>query len=335
MVKIGINGFGRIGRFVAKIAAKNPNVTLVGVNDPFLTADYMAYLIQYDTAQKRFEADLSYDVEADTLTIDGQVVKCFHERDPKEINWASVGAEIVVESTGIFLNVDQANAHLGETVKKVVVSAPSKTAPMFVMGVNHMDLTPEHNIVSNASCTTNCLAPLVKIIDKEFGIVEGLMSTIHAVTATQAQVDAPSKKNWRLGRAGCFNIIPTSTGAAVAVGKVYPSILGKLTGMAFRVPVLTGSVVDLTVKLAKETTYEEICAKVKEYSEGELKGIMGYTDLPNVSADFIGDSRSSIFDAKAGIMLNPTFVKLISWYDNEAGYSNRVIDLCIELSKYF
>jgi len=324
MSKIGINGFGRIGRLVLRSAvAKGAQV--VAVNDPFIPLDYMVYMFKYDSTHGRFNGEVKHD--GTFLYVNGQKIVVFGERDPAAINWGSAGAEYVVESTGVFTTVEKAGVHLAQGAKKVVISAPSADAPMFVMGVNHEKYDKSLSVVSNASCTTNCLAPLAKVINDNFGILEGLMTTVHAVTATQKTVDGPSNKDWRGGRGAGQNIIPSSTGAAKAVGKVIPELNGKLTGMAFRVPTPDVSVVDLTVRLQKEATYEQICAAVKAASEGPLKGYLGYTDEDVVSSDFIGDPHSSIFDAKAGIQLSPTFVKLVSWYDNEMGYSNRVIDL--------
>jgi len=326
--RIGINGFGRIGRLVARVAAKNPNVELVAINDPFLDPPNMHYLFFYDTVHGRFDGEVSH--TKDTLVISGHSVKVFEKRNPAEIPWGELGVDYVVDSTGVFLEVDQADAHIKGGCKKVIITAPSKTAPMFVMGVNEKNYNGEP-IISNASCTTNCLAPLVKVIDQKFGIVEGLMTTVHSVTATQLSVDGVSKKRRREGRAAFQNIIPSSTGAAAAVGQVWPPVNGKLTGMAFRVPTVDVSVVDLTVRLEKAASYSDIKSAIKSASEGELKGILAYTEEELVSSDFIHDSRSSIFDAEAGISLNPHFVKLIAWYDNEWGYSNRVVDLLLHV----
>ncbi|CAL1413475.1 unnamed protein product [Linum trigynum] len=332
-IKIGINGFGRIGRLVARVALQRDDVELVAVNDPFIPTDYMTYMFKYDTVHGHWKhSDVKVKDES-TLLFGDKEVKVFGLRNPEEIQWGSVGVDFVVESTGVFTDKDKAAAHLKGGAKKVVISAPSKDAPMFVVGVNEKEYKPELNIVSNASCTTNCLAPLAKVINDRFGIVEGLMTTVHAITATQKTVDGPSNKDWRGGRAASFNIIPSGTGAAKAVGKVLPELNGKLTGMAFRVPTADVSVVDLTVKIAKSATYEQIKAAIKEESEGSLKGILGYVDEDVVSADFLGDSRSSIFDAKAGIALNDNFVKLVSWYDNEWGYSTRVVDLICHMAK--
>jgi len=324
MSKIGINGFGRIGRLVLR-AAVEKGATVVAINDPFIPLDYMVYMFKYDSTHGKFKGEVKEDGKF--LYVNGNKITVFNERDPTAINWASAGAEYIVESTGVFTTTEKAMAHTKGGAKKVIISAPSADAPMFVMGVNHEKYDPSLQVVSNASCTTNCLAPLAKVINDNYGILEGLMTTVHAVTATQKTVDGPSGKDWRGGRGAAQNIIPASTGAAKAVGKVIPELNGKLTGMAFRVPTADVSVVDLTVRLQKEASYEEICATIKQASEGSMKGILGYTDEDLVSSDFIGDMRSSIFDAKAGIQLNKTFVKLVSWYDNEMGYSNRVIDL--------
>ncbi|XP_018326439.1 glyceraldehyde-3-phosphate dehydrogenase [Agrilus planipennis] len=324
MSKIGINGFGRIGRLVLR-AALEKGAQVVAVNDPFLNVDYMVYLFKYDSTHGRYKGEVK--AENGNLVVDGKVIQVFTERDPKAIPWGKAGAEYVVESTGVFTTTEKASAHLAGGAKKVIISAPSADAPMFVCGVNLEVYNPSMQVISNASCTTNCLAPLAKVIHDKFGIVEGLMTTVHATTATQKTVDGPSGKLWRDGRGAQQNIIPASTGAAKAVGKVIPDLNGKLTGMAFRVPVPNVSVVDLTVRLAKPAKYEEIKAAVKEAANGPLKGILGYTEEEVVSSDFIGDTHSSIFDAAAGIPLSDTFVKLISWYDNEYGYSNRVVDL--------
>jgi len=324
MSKIGINGFGRIGRLVLR-AAVAKGAQVVAVNDPFIPLDYMVYMFKYDSTHGRFTGEVKHD--GTFLYVNGNKITVFNEKDPANIDWASAGAEYIVESTGVFTTIEKAGVHLNKGAKKVVISAPSADAPMYVVGVNHEKYDPSQHVVSNASCTTNCLAPLAKVINDNFGILEGLMTTVHAVTATQKTVDGPSNKNWRDGRGAGQNIIPASTGAAKAVGKVIPELNGKLTGMAFRVPTPDVSVVDLTVRLSKEATYQEICETVKKASEGSMKGILGYTDEDVVSSDFIGEANSSVFDAKAGIQLSPTFVKLISWYDNEMGYSNRVIDL--------
>ncbi len=324
-IKVGINGFGRIGRLVFRAAADNPNIEVVGINDPFIDPEYMVYMLKYDTVHGRFKGTASFAENA--IIVNDKKISVFASMDPAQIPWSSCGADYIVESTGVFTTTEKASAHFSGGAKKVVISAPSADAPMFVMGVNQDKYTPDMKVVSNASCTTNCLAPLAKVIDDNFGILEGLMTTVHATTATQKTVDGPSKKDWRGGRGAAFNIIPSSTGAAKAVGKVIPKLNGKLTGMAFRVPTADVSVVDLTVRLEKATTYDEIKAAIKAASEGELSGIMGYTEESVVSSDFIGDSRTSIFDAGAGIMLSPTFVKLISWYDNEWGYSCKVLKL--------
>merc|ERR1712025_753547 len=321
---IGINGFGRIGRLVLR-AAIDKGATVVAVNDPFIPLDYMVYMFKYDSTHGQFKGEVKEDGKF--LYVNGNKITVFNERDPANINWAGAGAEYVVESTGVFTTTEKASMHMSGGAKKVIISAPSADAPMFVMGVNHEKYDPSLKVVSNASCTTNCLAPVAKVINDNFGLVEGLMTTVHAVTATQKTVDGPSGKDWRGGRGAGQNIIPSSTGAAKAVGKVIPELNGKLTGMAFRVPTPDVSVVDLTVRLQKEASYEEICQKIKEASEGSMKGILGYTNEDLVSTDFLGDDRSSIFDAKAGIQLSKTFVKLVSWYDNEMGYSNRVVDL--------
>jgi len=324
MASIGINGFGRIGRLVLR-AAMAKGAKVVAVNDPFIDLDYMVYMFKYDSTHGQYKGEVA--AVDGKLVVDGNAITVFSERDPAAIPWGSVGATYVVESTGVFTTLEKAGAHHKGGAEKIVISAPSADAPMFVMGVNEESYNKDMKIVSNASCTTNCLAPLAKVINDNFGILEGLMTTVHAVTATQKTVDGPSGKDWRGGRGAGQNIIPSSTGAAKAVGKVIPELNGKLTGMAFRVPTPDVSVVDLTVRLQKEASYEEICNKIKEASEGSLKGILGYTDEDLVSTDFLGDNRSSIFDAKAGIQLSKTFVKLVSWYDNEMGYSNRVIDL--------
>ncbi|MDP4153864.1 MAG: type I glyceraldehyde-3-phosphate dehydrogenase [Bacillota bacterium] len=326
-IKIGINGFGRIGRLVFRVAMADPACEVVGVNDPFITVDYMAYMLKYDTIHGQYTGSIA--IEGDKLVVNGKKICVYASKDPAVIPWKDCGAEYVVESTGVFTTTEKASAHLTAGAKKVVISAPAKDkeTPTFVCGVNTDKYTKDMLVVSNASCTTNCLAPLSKVINDKFGIVEGLMSTVHSTTATQKTVDGPSMKDWRGGRAAAGNIIPSSTGAAKACALVIPELKGKLTGMSFRVPTLDVSVVDLTVKLAKPTTYEEICKEVKRASENEMKGILGYTDEDVVSSDFISDPRTSIFDAKAGIMLNETFVKLVSWYDNEWGYSNKVVDL--------
>ncbi len=325
-IKVGINGFGRIGRLVFRASIANPNIEVVGVNDPFIDPKYMEYMLKYDTVHGRFDGEVSY--TDSSIIVNGKEVKVFDKMNPAEIPWGTIGAEYIVESTGVFTTIDKAKAHLEAGAKKVVISAPSADAPMFVMGVNNKTYDKSMDIVSNASCTTNCLAPLAKVINDKFGIVEGLMTTVHATTATQKTVDGPSKKDWRGGRGAAFNIIPSSTGAAKAVGKVIPQLNGKLTGMAFRVPTADVSVVDLTCVLEKSATYDEIKAAMKAASESEdFKGIIGYTEDAVVSSDFITDARTSIFDADAGIALNDHFVKLVAWYDNEWGYSNKVLDL--------
>ncbi|AEV67824.1 type I glyceraldehyde-3-phosphate dehydrogenase [Acetivibrio clariflavus] len=329
-VKVGINGFGRIGRLVFRASLNNPNVEVVGINDPFIDLEYMKYMLKYDTVHGQFKGTIG-DKDG-KLVVNGKEISVFACMNPEEIPWKDCGAEYIVESTGVFTTTEKASAHLKGGAKKVVISAPSADAPMFVMGVNHDKYTKDMVVVSNASCTTNCLAPLAKVIHENFGIVEGLMTTVHATTATQKTVDGPSKKDWRGGRAAAGNIIPSSTGAAKAVGKVIPELNGKLTGMAFRVPTLDVSVVDLTCRLEKAATYDEIKEAVKKASENELKGILGYTEDEVVSSDFIGDARTSIFDAKAGISLNSNFVKLVSWYDNEWGYSNKVVDLIAHMA---
>ena len=324
-IKIGINGFGRIGRMVFRACLEHPEIDVVGIND-LCPADYLAYMLKYDTMHGRCKADI--ESRENALVVNGQVIPVFSERDPANLKWGKLGAEYIVESTGLFLTKEKAAGHIAAGAKKVVMSAPSKDdTPMFVMGVNHKNYTSDMQFVSNASCTTNCLAPIAKVLHENFGIKDGLMTTIHSVTATQETVDGPSLKDWRGGRAATANIIPSSTGAARAVGKVIPELNGKLTGMSMRVPTLDVSVVDLTVNLEKPTTYDEICAAMKKASEGELKGILGYTDEAVVSSDFLGDSRTSIFDATAGIALTDTFVKVVSWYDNEIGYSNKVLEL--------
>jgi glyceraldehyde 3-phosphate dehydrogenase len=324
-IKIGINGFGRIGRFVFRVAAANNNIEVVGIND-LIDVDYMAYMLKYDSTHGMFKGTV--EVKDGKLVVNGKAIRVTAEKKPSDLKWGEVGAEYVVESTGLFLSKESAQGHLDAGAKKVIMSAPSKDdTPMFVMGVNNKSYTKDMNFVSNASCTTNCLAPIAKVLNDNFGIVEGLMTTVHATTATQKTVDGPSAKDWRGGRGAGQNIIPSSTGAAKAVGKVIPALNGKLTGMAFRVPTPDVSVVDLTVRLAKETSYEAICAAMKKASEGELKGILGYTEDQVVSNDFVGDARTSIFDAGAGIMLSPTFAKVVSWYDNEMGYSTKVVEL--------
>lgn len=331
MVKVGINGFGRIGRLVLRASLTRDDVQVVAINDPAISVDYMVYMMKYDSAQGRFQGEVS---EKDgKLVVNGKEITVYALMDPAEIPWKEAGAEYIVESTGLFTTTEKASAHFKGGAKKVVISAPSSDAPMFVMGVNNDKYTKDMNVISNASCTTNCLAPLTKVIHDNFGIVEGLMTTVHSTTATQKTVDGPSKKDWRGGRAASANIIPSSTGAAKAVGKVIPELNGKLTGMSFRVPTIDVSVVDLTCRLEKPATYEEIKAAVKKASENELKGILDYTEDDVVSSDFLGDPHTSIFDAKAGIALNDNFVKLVSWYDNEWGYSNKVVDLISYISK--
>jgi glyceraldehyde 3-phosphate dehydrogenase len=324
-MKVGINGFGRIGRLAFRAAVERADIEVVGIND-LVEPDYMAYMLRYDSTHGQFKGTI--EVKDGNLVVNGKTIRVTAEKDPANLKWDEVGAEVVIESTGLFLTQDTAGKHIQAGAKKVVMSAPAKDdTPTFVMGVNHKLLTAEQTIVSNASCTTNCLAPIAKVLNDKFGIVEGLMSTIHAVTATQKTVDGPSAKDWRGGRGAYQNIIPSSTGAAKAVALVIPALKGKLTGMAFRVPTADVSVVDLTVKLDKPASYEAIKAAMKEASEGELKGILGYTEDEVVSTDFLGDARTSIFDAKAGIALNDNFVKVVSWYDNEWGYSNKIIDL--------
>jgi len=326
-IKVGINGFGRIGRLVFRAMTERDNIEVVGIND-LIDATYMAYMLKYDSVHGIFPGEVS--VEGNDLVVNGKRIRVTAERDPSNLKWNEIGADYVVESTGLFLDKESAAKHIAAGAKKVILSAPSKDdTPMFVMGVNHTELTDDVKILSNASCTTNCLAPLAKVIHDNFGIVEGLMTTVHATTATQKTVDGPSMKDWRGGRAALNNIIPSSTGAAKAVGKVIPSLNGKLTGMSFRVPTVDVSVVDLTVRIEKAASYEEICSVIKAASEGELKGILGYTEDAVVSQDFIGDKRTSIFDKDAGIMLSPNFVKLVSWYDNEMGYSNKLVDMLI------
>jgi glyceraldehyde 3-phosphate dehydrogenase len=328
-LKLGINGFGRIGRIVFRATLERDNVEVVAIND-LVDVDQLAYLLEYDSVHGRYGGTI--EVKNGHLIIDGIKVRVTAERDPKNLKWDEAGVDVVADCTGIFTDLDTAQAHIDAGAKKVVISAPSKTAPMFVMGVNDGDLRADHKIVSNASCTTNCLAPMVKILDDNFGIEEALMTTIHAATATQTTVDGPSKKNYRLGRSALNNIIPASTGAAVAVTKVIPSLKGKLTGMAFRVPTADVSVVDLTVKLSKETSLEEINSAFAKAANGSMKGIVGYTDEPVVSQDFVSDSRTSIYDAGAAIELNSTFYKLVSWYDNEFGYSSKLVDLAEKIN---
>ena len=329
-IKIGINGFGRIGRLVFRAAMAKDNLEIVGIND-LISVDYMAYMLRYDPMHGQFKGTI--EVKENALVVNGHSIRVTAEKDPANLKWNEVGAEYVVESTGLFLTKEKAEAHIKAGAKRVVMSAPSKDdTPMFVMGVNNKTYAGQ-TIVSNASCTTNCLAPIAKVLNDKFGMVEGLMTTVHSTTATQKTVDGPSMKDWRGGRAASGNIIPSSTGAAKAVGKVIPALNGKLTGMSLRVPTLDVSVVDLTCTLAKDTTYDEICKAMKEAADGELKGILGYTEDAVVSSDFLGDARTSIFDAKAGIQLSPRFVKVVSWYDNEWGYSNKVLELIEYTSK--
>lgn len=329
-IKIGINGFGRIGTLSFQAALQKEDVEVVAINDPFITADYMEYMVKYDSIHGRFHGEISH--TENSLIVNGKEVKVYNEMEPKNIPWGELGVEYVLECSGVFTTIEKANAHLEAGAKKVIISAPSKDAPMFVMGVNNKTYTKDMNIISNASCTTNCLAPLAKIINDNFGIKDGLMTTVHSITATQKTVDGASKKDWRGGRAASANIIPSSTGAAKAVGKVIPDLNGKLTGMAFRVPTIDVSVVDLTCNLEKPATYEEICQAVKRASENEFKGIVEYVEDDLVSSDFISDEHTSIFDAKAGIALTDTFVKLVAWYDNEWGYSHKLVDLAIYIA---
>ena len=332
-IKVGINGFGRIGRLVFRAACNNADIEVVGIND-LVPVDYMAYMLKYDSVHGRFNGTIDYNVEKGQLIVNGNVIRVTAEKDPANLKWNEVGAEYIVESTGLFLTKEKAEAHIAAGAKYVVMSAPSKDdTPMFVCGVN-TDTYKGQTIVSNASCTTNCLAPIAKVLHDKFGITDGLMTTVHSTTATQKTVDGPSMKDWRGGRAASGNIIPSSTGAAKAVGKVIPELNGKLTGMSMRVPTLDVSVVDLTVNLAKPAKYDEICAAMKEASEGELKGILGYTEDAVVSSDFLGDARTSIFDKAAGIALTDTFVKVVSWYDNEWGYSNKVLMLIEKMAAY-
>ena len=329
-VKVGINGFGRIGKLVFQAALEKGEVDVVAINDPFITADYMAYMVKFDTIHGRFNGEVK--AEDNKLIVNGKTINVYNEMDPNNIPWGKEGVEYVLECSGVFTTMEKAQAHIDAGAKKVIISAPSKDAPMFVMGVNNDKYDPSMTIISNASCTTNCLAPLAKVINDNFGIKEGLMTTVHSTTATQKTVDGASKKDWRGGRAAAANIIPSSTGAAKAVGKVIPELNGKLTGMAFRVPTIDVSVVDLTCNLEKTATYEEICQAVKKASENELKGILEYVDEDVVSSDFIHDPHTSIFDSKAGIQLTDNFVKLVAWYDNEWGYSNKLVDLAIYIS---
>ncbi len=331
-VKVGINGFGRIGRLVFRASVDNPNVDVVGINDPFIDLEYMVYMLRYDTVHGVFNGTI--EMKGDKLVVNGKAISVYAQKDPTEIPWKECGADYVVESTGVFTTTDKASAHFAGGAKKVVISAPSADAPMFVMGVNHTTYKSDMKVVSNASCTTNCLAPLAKVINDNFGILEGLMTTVHATTATQKTVDGPSNKDWRGGRGAAFNIIPSSTGAAKAVGKVIPALNGKLTGMAFRVPTADVSVVDLTCRLEKPATYDQIKEVMKKAAASkEFEGIIGYTEDKVVSSDFIHDARTSIFDADAGISLNDNFVKLVAWYDNEWGYSNKVLDLIVHMAK--
>ena len=329
MIKIGINGFGRIGRMVLRASLKRSDVKVVGIND-LLEVDHLAYLLKYDSVHGNCPAEIN--VKNGNLIVDGEVVRITSERNPENIGWNDLDVDIALECTGLFTSLEKANSHLLGGAKKVVISAPSPDAPMFVMGVNHHDVRPDQKIVSNASCTTNCLAPVVKVLNDKFGVAEALMTTVHATTATQFTVDGPSKKDYRGGRSSLINIMPASTGAAKAVTKVIPSLVGKITGMAFRVPTANVSVVDLTVKLSSNSTYENVMKALKESSEKELKNILGYTEELVVSQDFIGDPRTSIIDSKAGIQLNDTFFKIISWYDNEAGYSYKLIDLAVHIN---
>lgn len=330
MVTIGINGFGRIGRLVLRIALERKDIKVVAVNDPFIAADYAAYMFKYDSTHGQYKAEVTS--EGSNLIIGGQKIKVYGEKDPAQIPWGADGVDLVVDSTGVFTKLEGAQKHIDAGAKKVVITAPSADAPMFVVGVNEEQYAGQQ-IISNASCTTNCLAPLAKVIDDNFGIEEALMTTVHSITATQKTVDGPSHKDWRGGRTASGNIIPSSTGAAKAVGKVIPHLNGKLTGMALRVPTVDVSVVDLTAKLKKDVTYEEVCAAVKKASEGKLNGVLGYTEDAVVSSDFLSSKYSSVFDAKAGILLSPKFVKLIAWYDNEYGYSTRVVDLVEYVAK--
>ncbi len=333
MIKIGINGFGRIGRFVFRAAMERNDVEIVGIND-LCAVDYLGYMLKYDTMHGAFQGTIDSDNEKSVLIVNGKAIRVTAERDPAALRWNEVGAEYVVESTGLFLTQEKAQGHIQAGAKYVVMSAPSKdSTPMFVCGVNLDKYEKGTQFVSNASCTTNCLAPIAKVLHDNFGITDGLMTTVHSTTATQKTVDGPSQKDWRGGRAASGNIIPSTTGAAKAVGKVIPSLNGKLTGMSMRVPTLDVSVVDLTVNLAKPASYDEICAAMKAASEGELKGILGYTDESVVSSDFLGNPHTSIFDAKAGIALTDTFVKVIAWYDNEIGYSHKVLDLIAHMKK--
>jgi glyceraldehyde 3-phosphate dehydrogenase len=329
-IRIGINGFGRIGRLVFRSAMKQNDVTIVGIND-LLDIDHLAYLLKYDSVHGKYDGTI--EINGSNLVVDGHSVRISAERDPLSIGWGKMNTDVVAECTGIFTTLEKAQAHIDGGAKKVVISAPSADAPMFVMGVNHTSVEPNQTIISNASCTTNCLAPIAKVLDDNFGIEEGLMTTVHATTATQFTVDGPSKKDFRGGRSSLINIMPASTGAAKAVTKVIPSLVGKLTGMAFRVPTANVSVVDLTVKLEKDTSYNEIKSIMKKHADSDMKDILGYTDEAVVSQDFVGDIRTSIFDANAGMELNPKFFKIISWYDNECGYSNKLIDLAKHINQ--
>jgi glyceraldehyde 3-phosphate dehydrogenase len=330
VAKIGINGFGRIGRLVLRAALDNPEAKIVSINDPFIDPEYMAYMLKYDTVHGRFKGTAQ--ARDNKLVVNGQAIDVHNAKRPEDIPWGAGGAEYIVESSGVFTTLEKAGAHLNSGARKVIITAPSKDAPMFVMGVNHDAYRKEMTVVSNASCTTGCLAPLAKVVHDKFGIVEGLMTTVHAITATQKTVDGPAIKDWRGGRAAASNIIPSSTGAAKAVGKVIPELNGKLTGMAFRVPTVNVSVVDLTCRLAKPTPYDAIKATMKEASEGAMKGIVAYTEDDIVSSDIVGDPHTCLFDAKAGIALNDHFVKLIAWYDNEWGYSCKVVDLTMHMA---
>jgi len=324
MIKVGINGFGRIGRLAFRVASQRENVQVVGIND-LLGADYLAYMLKYDSVHGRFDGEVS--VKDGNLVVNGNEIRVSAERNPEDLKWDAIGADYVIDATGIFTSKEKAGLHIKGGAKKVIISAPSPDAPMFVMGVNHKELKADEAVFSNASCTTNCLAPIAKVLHDNFEITDGLMTTIHATTATQKTVDGPSMKDWRGGRAALHNIIPSSTGAAKAVGKVIPSLNGKLTGMSFRVPTMDVSVVDLTVNIGKSATYDEVCKAMKDASEGELKGILGYTEEMVVSQDFVGETRTSVFDAKAGIALTDNFIKVVSWYDNEYGYSSKIVDL--------
>ncbi len=329
-VKIGINGFGRIGRIAFRIAASRPNVQVVGIND-LLDVEHLAYLLKYDSVHGKFDGEI--EVKGGNLVVNGNEIRVTAERNPEDLKWDAVGADVVLDCTGIFTNLEGAQKHITAGAKKVAISAPSADAPMFVMGVNHDKITAEDTIVSNASCTTNCLAPLAKVINDKFGIVEGLMTTVHAATATQFTVDGPSRKDYRLGRASLNNIVPASTGAAKAVGKVIPELNGKLTGMAFRVPTVDVSVVDLTCRLEKSASFDEVKAALKEASENELNGVLGYTEEGVVSQDFVSEPKTSTFDANASIALNDNFFKLVSWYDNEYGYSAKLVDLATYINE--